>query len=160
MCIDDDAVPAILTLSELSWLTPLGTAIGMTGIRCLAHAIHDEHRIIDIEVTIPCEEYLDSETNHPRIFHAALATQHLLDPAPPLIDDPAIVPTDFAILPTLSRNLAARNPAVLALGTKLEMAARLTALLKTRLADLPVREMVENGDKAAGRAAASVADAA
>ncbi|KAF8155373.1 hypothetical protein K438DRAFT_357150 [Mycena galopus ATCC 62051] len=139
--IDDDAVPAIILLSKLSFLTILDTAIDMPGIRRLAQTIYTERRVIDIEVPSACERYLDN-----------LGTQYLLNPKPPLIDNPSVVPELSAA--ALKRNLAAHatcNSTIVAAGTKPEMALRLKTLLETRKADLLVREMVDGGDEAAGR---------
>ncbi|KAJ7765843.1 hypothetical protein DFH07DRAFT_810015 [Mycena maculata] len=58
--IDDDAVPAILLLSKLSFLTILDTSIDMPGIRRLAQVICAERRVIDIEIPSACERYIDS----------------------------------------------------------------------------------------------------
>ncbi|KAF8133119.1 hypothetical protein K438DRAFT_1985169 [Mycena galopus ATCC 62051] len=139
--IDDDAVPAIILLSKLSFLTILDTAIDMPGIRRLAQTIYTERRVIDIEVPSACERYLDN-----------LATQYLLNPKPPLIDNPSVVPELSAA--ALKRNLAAHatcNSTIVAAGTKPEMVLRLKTLLETCKADLLVREMVDGGDEAAGR---------
>jgi len=58
--IDDDAVPALLFLSKLSFLSILDTSIHMPGLRRLARTIYDQDRIIDIEIPTACEEYVDS----------------------------------------------------------------------------------------------------
>ncbi|KAJ6489068.1 hypothetical protein C8R45DRAFT_901995 [Mycena sanguinolenta] len=137
--IDDDAIPAIIVLSKLSFLTILDTAIDMPGIRRLAQTIFDEQRVIDIEVPSAAERYIDN-----------LASQYLLSIQPPLIANPDIVPELSAA--ALKRNLAAhaaRNSSIVAAGTKQEMAARLTGLLTMRKADLLVREMLCSGDEAA-----------
>ncbi|KAJ7732141.1 hypothetical protein B0H16DRAFT_180720 [Mycena metata] len=139
--IDDDAIPAILMLSKLSFLTILDTSVGMPGIRRLAQTIYDERRVIDIEVPSACETYIDN-----------MDTQYLVDPQPPLINNPSIVP-ELSVA-ALKRNLAAhaaRNPAIAAAGSKPEMAQRLTALLETRKMDMLVREMLLGGDEVAGR---------
>ncbi|KAJ6578054.1 hypothetical protein B0H19DRAFT_1208086 [Mycena capillaripes] len=139
--IDDDAVPAILMLSKLSFLTILDTSIEMPGLRRLAQTIYEERRVIDIEIPSECETYVDN-----------LSSRYLLNPAPPLIDNPAVVPELSAA--ALKRNLAAHaacNDAVVAAGTKAEMVERLRLLLVTRKADLLVREMIQGGDEAAGR---------
>ncbi|KAJ7465160.1 hypothetical protein FB451DRAFT_1370059 [Mycena latifolia] len=134
--IDDDAIPAILMLSKLSFLTILDTSIDMSGLRCLAQTISDANRIIEIEIPSACEYYIDN-----------LATHYLLDPTPPLITNPAAVPALSAV--ALKRNLAAhaaRNSAVVAAGTKPEMVERLRRLLETREMDLLVRQMLQAGD--------------
>ncbi|KAJ7315335.1 hypothetical protein DFH08DRAFT_715623 [Mycena albidolilacea] len=140
--IDDDAIPALVLLSKLFFLTILDTSIDMPGIRRLAKTIYDERRIIDIEIPSECDRYIDN-----------IAHQYLLHPTPPLIENPSIVPE--LSVSALKRNLAAHaacNPAVVAAGTKPELALRLKTLLETRKADLLVREMMSGGDEAAGRA--------
>ncbi|KAK7055930.1 hypothetical protein R3P38DRAFT_2682467 [Favolaschia claudopus] len=139
--IDDDAIPAIIMLAKLSFLTILDTAIDMPGIRRLAQTIYDESRIIDIEVPSACEHYVKNLESH-----------YLVDPKPPLIDNPDIVPELSAA--ALKRNLAAhavQNSSIVAAGTKPELALRLKTLLQTRKADLLVREMLADGDEVAGR---------
>ncbi|KAJ7672228.1 hypothetical protein DFH06DRAFT_1082159 [Mycena polygramma] len=139
--IDDDAVPAILMLSKLSFLTILDTSIDMPGLRLLAQTIYDERRVIDIEIPSACETYVDN-----------LSSRYLLNPVPPLIEHATVVPELSAA--ALKRNLAAHaacNPAVIAVGTKPELVERLRTLLETRKADLLVREMIQGGDESAGR---------
>ncbi|KAJ7505587.1 hypothetical protein B0H11DRAFT_1850811 [Mycena galericulata] len=133
--IDDDAVPAILLLSKLSFLTILDTSIDMPGIRRLAQTIYDERRIIDIELPSACDLYIDN-----------MGSRYLLDPTPPLVANPSVVP-DLSVA-ALKRNLtahAACNPAVVAAGTKPEMAARLREILEMRKMDLLVRQMIQPG---------------
>ncbi|KAJ7266568.1 hypothetical protein C8J57DRAFT_1068466 [Mycena rebaudengoi] len=134
--IDDDAVPALLLLSKLSFLTILDTSIHMPGVRRLAQTIFDDRRVIDIEIPSECERYIDN-----------IATQYLVDPAPPLIATAAVVPELSAA--ALKRNLAAHaahNPAVLAVGSKPELVERLTRILETRKMDLLVRAMLQGGE--------------
>ncbi|KAJ7202748.1 hypothetical protein B0H12DRAFT_1330755 [Mycena haematopus] len=168
--IDDDAIPAIIMLSKLSFLTILDTAIDMPGIRRLAQVIYDQQRIIDIEVPSACDRYVGSASRpvvpllllrrssppfYPQTDFARtadLASQYLIYPKPPLIANPEIVPELSAA--ALKRNLAAHaacNSTIVAAGTKPEMALRLTTLLETRKADLLVREMLLGPDEAAGR---------
>lgn len=134
--IDDDAVPAIIMLSKLSFLTILDTSIDMPGLRRLAQVIFDERRIIDIEIPSACDRYIDN-----------LSANYLLDPRPPLIANVDAVPELSAA--ALKRNLAAHaacNPAVVAGGPKPEMVERLRAILQTRKMDLLVREMCQGGE--------------
>ncbi|KAJ7146769.1 hypothetical protein C8R44DRAFT_758128 [Mycena epipterygia] len=136
--IDDDAVPAILLLSKLSFLTILGTSIEMPGIRRFAQTIFDDRRVIDIEIPFACELYVDNMASH-----------YLLDPTPPLIASPMVVPELSAA--ALKRNLAAHatcNPAVVATGTKPEMVDRLRGILETRQMDLLVRDMIQGVESA------------
>lgn len=58
--IDDDAIPAILLLAKLGYLSIQATGIDMPGFRRLAAVIHTEDRIIDIEIPYRCEKYIDS----------------------------------------------------------------------------------------------------
>jgi hypothetical protein len=58
--IDDDAIPAILLLAKLGYLSIQATGIDMPGFRRLAAVIHTEDRIIDIEIPFRCEKYIDS----------------------------------------------------------------------------------------------------
>ncbi|KAJ7646206.1 hypothetical protein B0H17DRAFT_959163 [Mycena rosella] len=134
--VDDDAIPALLLLPKLSFLTILDTAITMPGLRRLAQGIAEAHRVLDIEVPAPCERYVENLSAHYVVF-----------PAPPLIRLASAAPVLSAA--ALKRNLAAhaaRNPAVVASGTKSEMVERLQRLLETRAADLLVREMIEAAD--------------
>ncbi|KAJ7698980.1 hypothetical protein B0H17DRAFT_317089 [Mycena rosella] len=134
--IDDDAVPALLLLSKLSFLTILDTSVDMPGLRRLAQVIFNDNRVIDIEIPSACEHYVDN-----------MAAHYLVDPAPPLLDNAALVPDLSAA--ALKRNLAAhaaRNPGIVAGGTKPEMVARLRCILETRTMDLLVRQMIQGGD--------------
>ncbi|KAF7327329.1 hypothetical protein MKEN_00310400 [Mycena kentingensis (nom. inval.)] len=131
--IDDDAIPALIMLSKLSFLTILDTRIDMPGLRRLAKVIYDERRVIDIEITSACESYING-----------LSQQYLVDIAPPLISSVALVPN--LSVAALKRNLAAhaaRNSSIIACGTKPELAARLKGILEMREQDLLVREMLE-----------------
>ncbi|KAJ7651061.1 hypothetical protein FB45DRAFT_1018418 [Roridomyces roridus] len=135
--IDDDAIPAIIMLSKLSFLTILDTNIDMPGIRRLAETISEESRIIDIEMPSPCETYIND-----------LESQYLVDPAPPLISNPSVV-ADLSVA-ALKRNLyahAACNGEIVVSGSKLEMAPRLREILETRKMDLLVREMIQAQDE-------------
>lgn len=58
--IDDDAIPAILLLTNLGYLSIQATGIDMPGFRRLAAVIHAEDRVIDIEIPFRCEKYIDS----------------------------------------------------------------------------------------------------
>ncbi|KAF8896639.1 hypothetical protein BD779DRAFT_1433731, partial [Infundibulicybe gibba] len=131
--IDDDAIPALLLLSKLSFLSLLDTSVGMVGLRRLARVIFDDGRIIDIEVPSVCEDYVNN-----------IETKYLIDPLPPLITNPDVC-VQLSIA-ALKRNLAAhaeKNPRILSAGTKAEMIERLYNILKTRRMDLLVRGMVQ-----------------
>ena len=58
--INNEAVPAILLLSKLSFLSILDTSIEMIGLRRFAETIFEDNRIIDIEIPFVCETYIDS----------------------------------------------------------------------------------------------------
>lgn len=59
--INEDAVPAILLLLNLSFLSIVDTSIGMNGLRRLAELIHKYDRLVDIEIPFVCEDYVDSK---------------------------------------------------------------------------------------------------
>ena len=63
--IDDDAAPALLLLSRLSYLSIIDTGIGMAGLRRLAETIYREDRAIAIEIPTVCEFYIDSKLPSP-----------------------------------------------------------------------------------------------
>jgi hypothetical protein len=58
--INDDAIPAILFLTNLAYLSIQATGVDMPGLRRLATAIYTEDRAVDIEIPFRCEKYLDS----------------------------------------------------------------------------------------------------
>ncbi|KAF5379663.1 hypothetical protein D9615_005779 [Tricholomella constricta] len=137
--INDDAVPALLLLTKLSFLSILDTSIHMPGLRRLARTIYDEDRVIDIEIPTACENYVDPEMHK----------MYALDPRPPLITDPDVC----AQLSTaaLQRNLgahAAKNSDIIAAGGKVEMVERLRGILEMRRADMLVRDMILGVDAA------------
>ncbi|KAL1721344.1 hypothetical protein EV715DRAFT_195328 [Schizophyllum commune] len=130
--VDDDAVPALILLQKLSYLSVLDTTIGMAGLRRFAQVIMDEDRNMEIEIPQECEDYID--TMHLKYF---------LYPTPPLITNPALCAQLSAA--ALKRNLAAHaavNPKIIAAGTKAEMMERLTGVLKVRELDVLVRELM------------------
>ncbi|KAG6815503.1 hypothetical protein H0H93_009634, partial [Arthromyces matolae] len=130
--INDDAVPAIILLSKLTFISLHDTGILMSGLRRLACVVNASTRIIEIEIPSACEDYIRD-----------LDKKYDTDPRPPLIT----VPEACARLSVLSlqRNLAAhkaRNPVIIATGSKAEMAERLEIILETRRMDLLVRAMM------------------
>ncbi|KAG1736567.1 hypothetical protein EDB19DRAFT_1637625 [Suillus lakei] len=130
--IDDDAIPAIILLTNLGYLSIQATRIDMPGFRRLAAVIHAEDRIIDIEIPFRCEKYIDN-----------LHKQYLVDPALPLITDPSACPLLSNV--ALIRNLQAHadvNTLIVPTGTRLEMIERLKKLLERRQMDLIVRSMI------------------
>ncbi|KAG6918415.1 hypothetical protein DXG01_014594 [Tephrocybe rancida] len=148
--INDEAVPALLLLSKLTFLSILDTSVLMPGLRRLAGTIHDEQRAIDIEIPSACEEYVRGLSlltflgcSHPDNCRAELDKRYELDPCPPLIVVPEVCVQLSAA--ALQRNLAAhkvKNPDILAAGSKFEMAERLRLILETRRMDLLVRAMI------------------
>ncbi|KAG1821027.1 uncharacterized protein BJ212DRAFT_1457738 [Suillus subaureus] len=130
--IDDDAIPAILLLINLGYLSIQATGIDMPGFRRLAAVIHAEDRVIDVEIPFRCEKYIDN-----------LHKQYLVDPALPLITDPSACSLLSNV--ALIRNLQAHadiNPSIVPTGTRLEMIERLKKLLERRQMDLIVRSMI------------------
>ncbi|PCH42550.1 hypothetical protein WOLCODRAFT_72130 [Wolfiporia cocos MD-104 SS10] len=129
--IDDDAIPALIALPMLWFLSFSDTSIGMPGLRKLAMAMKRRGDYPDLEVPRACEEYINN-----------LHRKYMLFPQPPLIVDPAACAT---LSPeALRRNLAAHaafNPDIHADGSASEMAERLANILKTREEDLVVREL-------------------
>ncbi|KAG1866161.1 hypothetical protein F4604DRAFT_1928172 [Suillus subluteus] len=117
--IDDDAIPAILLLTNLAYLSIQATGIDMPGFRRLAAVIHAEDRFADLH------------------------KQYLVDPALPLITDPSACSLLSNV--ALIRNLQAHadiNPSIVPTGTRLEMIERLKKLLERRQMDLIVRSMI------------------
>lgn len=58
--IDNEAIPAILLLSKLSFLSIYDTSIEMIGVRRLAETIFEDNRTMDVEIPFVCEAYVDS----------------------------------------------------------------------------------------------------
>jgi hypothetical protein len=58
--IDNEAVPAILLLSKLSFLSIFDTSIDMIGLRRLAETIFEDNRTVNVEIPFVCEAYIDS----------------------------------------------------------------------------------------------------
>ena len=59
--IDDAAIPPVLLLSKLSFLSISDTCIGMDGLRLFFATLSREFRFITTEIPLSCEQYLDSE---------------------------------------------------------------------------------------------------
>ncbi|KAG7444695.1 uncharacterized protein BT62DRAFT_951706 [Guyanagaster necrorhizus] len=130
--IDNDAIPALLLLSRLSFLSIQDTSIDMAGLRRLAHVINHEGRIIDVEIPETCEHYIDN-----------LHEKYLIDIQPPLIHRASLCSQLSGA--ALKRNLVAHatcNPTILAAGTKAEMKERLEGILKVREMDILVNAMI------------------
>lgn len=58
--INDDAIPAILLLTNLAYLSIQATGVDMPGLRRLATVVYTEDRAVDIEIPFRCEKYIDS----------------------------------------------------------------------------------------------------
>ena len=56
--INDDAVPALLMLSKLTFLSIVDTSIDMPGLRRIGEVIEKEQRVMDVEIPEACETYL------------------------------------------------------------------------------------------------------
>ena len=147
--IDDNAIHPIMSLNRISYLSIVGTAIGMEGLRILARTIHSEDRAIEIAIPVLCEFYIDSECKSlfactSRILIASdMDSKYMIEPKAPLI----VEPTACAALSVaaLKRNLsghAAFNPDIVSSGTKLELVERLKKILETRQIDMVIRDML------------------
>ena len=152
--IDDDAIPALVCLLKLRFLTLLDTRVGMPGLRRLCAAIAQRPYAVELEVPQRCEIYIDSKIDT-LLYDARALTQdvemgskYVLYPEAPLISDPNAVSNLTSN--ALKHNLAAHsqyNPSISVEGTKDEMAGRLKTLLETRLADMLVRQVLWKEDE-------------
>ncbi|KAF8903726.1 hypothetical protein CPB84DRAFT_1677802, partial [Gymnopilus junonius] len=138
--INDDAVPAILLLSKLSFLSILDTSIEMAGLRRLAEAMHEYNWILDVEIPFVCEAYVDT-----------IQSQYLCNPLPPLITNPYVCAqlSNAALIRNLEAH-AARNPSIIAFGSRAEMIDRLSKILVIRKLDMLVVGMLQGNDCAPG----------
>ena len=59
--INDDAVPALLTMRKLQYLSLLDTSVTIAGVRRLAVELEEGRRNVEVEVPGPCEEYIKRE---------------------------------------------------------------------------------------------------
>jgi hypothetical protein len=151
--IDNEAVPAILLLSNLSFLSIFDTSIEMIGLRRLAKTIFEDNRTVNVEIPFVCEAYIDSTCFGWYLyisranFRIDIHSQYLAFPLPPLITDPQA--SAQLSLAALTRNLeahAACNPSILAAGTRPEMVQRLSEILKIRKLDMLVKDMLSGYD--------------
>ncbi|EIW57992.1 uncharacterized protein TRAVEDRAFT_21430 [Trametes versicolor FP-101664 SS1] len=135
--VDDDAIPALLTLRKLQFLSLVETNVTMVGMRRLALESNagtesEDDRRLYVEAPRVVEDYLDD-----------LDAKYLVNPEPPLIVSSAVVPQLSA--GAIKRNLAAHgvcNPSISASGTKEEMAERLARILRAREGDLAVQGLL------------------
>ncbi|KDR78620.1 hypothetical protein GALMADRAFT_223884 [Galerina marginata CBS 339.88] len=138
--IDNDAIPDVLLLSSLSFLSILDTSIEMVGLRRLAEAMHTNHWIMDIEIPYACEVYVDN-----------INSQYLYSPVAPLITNSHVCPQLSSA--ALKRNLEAHavcNASIVPSGTRPEMVERLSTILKIRTLDMLVISMLEGNEFVSG----------
>ena len=152
--ITDDAIPALLIMDKLQYLSLLETSITIAGVRRLAVELDESKRFIEVEVPRSCEQYINSASpefivsqNSVRElnlhFPVELSQKYVVDPMSPLITDPLAV--DLLSLSALKHNLAAHaevNSEISAKGAKTELAERLKTILDTRKADLLAQKLV------------------
>ncbi|KAF9554469.1 hypothetical protein CPC08DRAFT_672182 [Agrocybe pediades] len=134
--IDNDAVPAIILLHRLCFLSIIDTSIDMIGLRRLAQHMDESEQIMDIEIPFACEVYVDE-----------VHTKYLVNPLPPLITNPNAC--SQLTTAALQRNLeahAACNPAIVPSGTRSELVQRLSDLLTMRRLDMLVMSMLEGNE--------------
>lgn len=58
--INNDAVPAILVLHRVSYLSIQDTGIDMAGLRKIAEVVDKDKRVIRIRLPFSCENYIRS----------------------------------------------------------------------------------------------------
>lgn len=65
--VDDDAIPALITLPKLRFVSLFDTSMRMPGFRRLAVALRSrmDRERIQVEVPRECEEYLESKSLAP-----------------------------------------------------------------------------------------------
>ncbi len=61
--IEDDGIPALIILRKLRFLTILGTAIAMPGLRRLGATFYGRKTPVELEVPRDCEIYLDRRSS-------------------------------------------------------------------------------------------------
>ena len=152
--IDDDAIPALVCLLKLRFLTLLDTRVGMPGLRRLCAAIAQCPYAVELEVPRQCEIYIDSKIDA-LLYDAQALTQdvemgskYVLHPEAPLISDPNAVSNLTST--ALKHNLVAHsqyNSSISVEGTQDEMVERLRTLLETRRADMLVRQVLWKEDE-------------
>lgn len=144
--VDDDAIPALITLPKLRFVSLFDTSMRMPGFRRLAVALRSrmDRERIQVEVPRECEEYLEN-----------LQRQYMLHPQPPMITDPAAC--EELSVSALRRNLAEHavfNASILTDGSKEEMVERLKRILTRREMDLVARDLLwQDADKILDREA-------
>lgn len=153
--IDNDAVPALMLLSKLAFLSILDTNITMTGLRQMANIVISEKRVVDIEIPLECEAYIDRTISYRSVGYfihtdrlLEMDKKYAVDLPPPLASSPTACAT--MAVAALKRNLrehAQHNSAISAVGTRKEMADRLEMILIDRKKDLVVRDLLGPQDE-------------
>ncbi|CCM06606.1 uncharacterized protein FIBRA_08885 [Fibroporia radiculosa] len=140
--IDDDAIPALLALPKLSFLSLFETGVQISGLRRFAMTLRTRKRqtLVGFEAPRECEEYVED-----------LHRKRMLYPRPPLIVNPIEC---SRLSPTaLRRNLAEHavfDASVVVGGSDAEMVERLERILTIREMDLAVRELIWHGQQKNG----------
>ncbi|KAF8556542.1 hypothetical protein OG21DRAFT_1495494 [Imleria badia] len=120
LSIDDDAIPALILLENLHYLSVARTGVLMPGLRRLAVSVKRGQRDMDVKIPSMCKDYIDG-----------IHKQYLMYPAPPLILDPDVI--SILSIGALSRNLeahAAINSSIVFTGPRHEMEERLRKILE------------------------------
>ncbi|KAF9450492.1 hypothetical protein P691DRAFT_758159 [Macrolepiota fuliginosa MF-IS2] len=132
MDIDDRAVPAFTTFEQLEYLKIEVTRISIQGLRDYARHVYQK-RTVHIDVPENCKLYLDN-----------MRYRYFIEIQPPLISDYELVGS--LSLVELRKNLAAHaavDKTIITTGNKADMGERLSRLLKQRMDDMRVKEMLE-----------------
>ncbi|KAK2467283.1 hypothetical protein APHAL10511_000832 [Amanita phalloides] len=130
--IDDDAVPALLKMTKLAYLSIAETSIQMPGARKFVTDLISSGQYIVVDFPHWCHDYV-----------ATMESKYLVEIPPPLVSNPLLCSRLSAA--ALKRNLAAHaavNRDVSTGGAKKDMVERLKGLLEMRLADLEVRRLI------------------
>ena len=59
LTINDDAIPALVLLENLQYLSLLGTGVLMPGLRKLAVALKGGERFVDAKIPSMCKDYIN-----------------------------------------------------------------------------------------------------
>lgn len=59
LSINDDAIPALILLENLQYLSLFGTGVLMPGLRKLAVALKGGERVVDVKIPSMCKDYID-----------------------------------------------------------------------------------------------------
>ncbi|KAF8650024.1 hypothetical protein AX16_005462 [Volvariella volvacea WC 439] len=130
--INNDAVPALVLMIKLSYLSIEVTGIDILGLRPLCRSVLTHSRSLTVLLPQACERYI-----------LGIGNNYLVNPAPPLITNPDLC-TQLSIA-ALERNLVAHagvNPSIITTGSRQEMIERLYRILKTRQEDVVVQAVI------------------